>query len=181
MVAELRTLPRRRLVFFVDDNLYGNRDHFERLLRALVPLRRRWCCQITIDVARDDALLDLMARAGCVLALVGFESLDQDSLIQMRKKWSHVAGSYETSSGASTRGIDCGTFVFGYDADVAASFDRAAAFARDQSFCIANFNPLTPCPGPPSRSPSPRGASCAIDGGWIRATATAIRSSCLAP
>jgi radical SAM superfamily enzyme YgiQ (UPF0313 family) len=149
VVAELRTLPRRRLVFFVDDNLYGNRDDFERLLRALVPLRRRWCCQITIDVARDAALLDLMARAGCVLALVGFESLDRNSLIQMRKKWSHVAGSYEdVIRRFHARGIMIyGTFVFGYDADVAASFDRAAAFARDQSFCIANFNPLTPMPG----------------------------------
>ena len=40
-----------------------------------------------------------------------------------------------------------GTFVFGYDADTPASFDRAAAFAREQSLCIANFNPLTPMPG----------------------------------
>ena len=31
-------------------------------MRALIPLKMRWCCQITIDVARDDALLDLMAR-----------------------------------------------------------------------------------------------------------------------
>jgi radical SAM superfamily enzyme YgiQ (UPF0313 family) len=40
-----------------------------------------------------------------------------------------------------------GTFVFGYDADTALSFDRAAEFARRQAFCIANFNPLTPMPG----------------------------------
>jgi radical SAM superfamily enzyme YgiQ (UPF0313 family) len=40
-----------------------------------------------------------------------------------------------------------GTFVFGYDADTPASFDRAATFARAQSLCIANFNPLTPMPG----------------------------------
>src|SRR5207253_4389283 len=40
-----------------------------------------------------------------------------------------------------------GTFVFGYDADTAASFERAAAFARAQLLAIANFNPLTPMPG----------------------------------
>jgi radical SAM superfamily enzyme YgiQ (UPF0313 family) len=149
VVAELLTLPRRRLVFFVDDNLYGNRDELERLLRALIPLRMRWCCQITIDVARDDALLDLMAKAGCALALIGFESLDRDSLAQMRKGWSHVAGRYEdVIRRFHARGIMIyGTFVFGYDSDVAASFDRAAAFASDQSLCIANFNPLTPMPG----------------------------------
>jgi radical SAM superfamily enzyme YgiQ (UPF0313 family) len=149
IVAELRTLPPRRLVFFVDDNLYWRRDAFEALMQALIPLRMRWCCQITIDIARDDALLDLMARAGCELALIGFESLDRDSLKQMRKNWNGVAGAYDdVIRRFHARGMMIyGTFVFGYDADTAESFERAANFAREQSLCIANFNPLTPMPG----------------------------------
>lgn len=149
IVAEMRALPRRRMVFFVDDNLYWRRDVFVALMRALIPLKMRWCCQITIDVARDDELLDLMAAAGCALALIGFESLDRDSLKQMRKNWNGVAGSYDDVIGRfHVRGIMLyGTFVFGYDADTPASFDRAADFAREQSLCIANFNPLTPMPG----------------------------------
>jgi len=171
VVAELRTLPPRRLIFFVDDNLYGNRDDLERLLRALVPLRRRWCCQITIDVARDDALLDLMARAGCALALIGFESLDRDSLAQMRKKWNHVAGRYEdVIRRFHARGIMIyGTFVFGYDADVAESFDGAAAFARGQGLCIANFNPLTPMPGTALYDRLRREGRLLRDGWWLDA------------
>ena len=47
-------------------------------MRALIPLKMRWCCQITIDVAKDEALLDLMAAAGCALALIGFESLERE-------------------------------------------------------------------------------------------------------
>jgi radical SAM superfamily enzyme YgiQ (UPF0313 family) len=149
VAAELRTLPPRRLVFFVDDNLYWRRDAFVALMRALIPLRMRWCCQITIDVARDEELLDLMAEAGCALALIGFESLDRESLVQMRKKWNGVAGGYdEVIRRFHARGIMIyGTFVFGYDADTPASFERAAEFAREQSLCIANFNPLTPMPG----------------------------------
>ncbi len=149
IVAEMRALPRRRMVFFVDDNLYWRRDVFVALMRALIPLKMRWCCQITIDIARDDELLDLMAAAGCALALIGFESLDRDSLKQMRKNWNGVAGSYDDVIGRfHARGIMLyGTFVFGYDADTPASFDRAADFAREQSLCIANFNPLTPMPG----------------------------------
>jgi radical SAM superfamily enzyme YgiQ (UPF0313 family) len=149
IVAEMRALPPRRLVFFVDDNLYWRRDAFEALMRALIPLRMRWCCQITIDVARDDALLDLMAQAGCALALIGFESLDRDSLKQMRKNWNGVAGAYDdVIRRFHARGIMIyGTFVFGYDADTPQSFERAAMFAREQALCIANFNPLTPMPG----------------------------------
>jgi radical SAM superfamily enzyme YgiQ (UPF0313 family) len=149
VVAEMRALPRGRMVFFVDDNLYWRRDAFERLMRALIPLKMRWCCQITIDIARDEALLDLMAAAGCALALIGFESLDRESLVQMRKKWNGVAGGYDdVIRRFHARGIMIyGTFVFGYDADTPASFARAADFARAQSLAIANFNPLTPMPG----------------------------------
>jgi radical SAM superfamily enzyme YgiQ (UPF0313 family) len=169
IVAEMRALPPRRLLFFVDDNLYWRRDAFEALMRALIPLKMRWCCQITIDVARDDALLDLMAQAGCALALIGFESLERESLVQMRKKWNGVAGGYnEVVARFHARGIMIyGTFVFGYDADRARSFDRAAAFAREQSLCIANFNPLTPMPGTALYGRLRREGRLLRDGWWL--------------
>ena len=56
IVSEMRTLPKRRLVFFVDDNLFWTRDAFVGLMRAMTPLKMRWTCQITIDVARDPIL-----------------------------------------------------------------------------------------------------------------------------
>jgi radical SAM superfamily enzyme YgiQ (UPF0313 family) len=149
VASEMRMLPKRRLVFFVDDNLFWTRDAFVKLMRAITPLKMRWTCQITIDVARDPILLDLMAGAGCALALIGFETLDRGNLVQMRKKFNGVAGTYaEVIERFHSRGMMIyGTFVFGYDADTPAAFDRAAQFARDQNMCIANFNPLTPMPG----------------------------------
>lgn len=149
ILAELSALPRNQMIFFVDDNLLWKRDLFEALMRALIPLKMRWSCQITIDVARDDALLDLMQQAGCALVLIGFESLDKASLKQMRKNWNGVSGNYESViARLHQRGIMIyGTFVFGYDADTPQAFARAADFALQQSMAIANFNPLTPMPG----------------------------------
>jgi radical SAM superfamily enzyme YgiQ (UPF0313 family) len=148
-IAEIRALPKNRLIFFVDDNLFWRRDRLVELLQALIPLKRRWSCQITIDVARDDALLDLMAASGCSLVLIGFESLDKDNLKQMRKNWNGVAGSYADVIARlhARRIMIYGTFVFGYDADSVQSFPAAARFAREQAMAIANFNPLTPMPG----------------------------------
>jgi radical SAM superfamily enzyme YgiQ (UPF0313 family) len=60
-----------------------------------------------------------------------------------------------------------GTFVFGYDADVAASFERAADFAREQSLCIANFNPLTPMPGTALYDRLRREGRLLRDGWWL--------------
>jgi radical SAM superfamily enzyme YgiQ (UPF0313 family) len=149
IVAELRELPPDRMIFFVDDNLLWQRDRFVALLEAIRPLRRRWSCQISIDVARDDALLDLMADAGCALVLIGFESLDPVNLKQMRKNWNGVAGTYEdVIARLHARNIMIyGTFVFGYDNDREESFARTAEFAGAQNLAIANFNALTPMPG----------------------------------
>lgn len=149
VAAEIATLPKGRMIFFVDDNLLWKREKFVELLEAIAPLGRRWSCQISIDVARDPALLDLMARAGCALVLIGFESLDPGNLKQMRKNWNGVSGAYEDVIAAfHSRGIMIyGTFVFGYDRDRADAFVRTARFAEATNLAIANFNPLTPMPG----------------------------------
>lgn len=149
VAAEIATLPKKRMIFFTDDNLYWTRETFSALMTALAPLNRRWSCQITIDMARDDRLMAEMARAGCALVLIGFESLEPGNLKQMRKNWNRVGGAYEEVIARLHRhGIMVyGTFVFGYDADTSQAYDAAAEFAVGAGMAIANFNPLTPMPG----------------------------------
>ena len=149
LAAEIETLERRRLIFFVDDNLFGRKADLLALLDALRPLKRRWSCQISIDVARDESLLERMAEAGCKFVLIGFESLNPGSLKQMGKPWNKVAGPYSAVVRAlHSRGIGIyGTFVFGYDADTADTIERTVDFALESRLEIANFNPLTPTPG----------------------------------
>jgi radical SAM superfamily enzyme YgiQ (UPF0313 family) len=149
LVAELDSLPKGKLLFFVDDNLFGRKSDLRALLDALEPLGRRWSCQISIDVARDERLLDRMARAGCRFVLIGFESLNPKSLRQMGKHWNSVSGPYRGVVDAlHRRGIGIyGTFVFGYDADTPDTFPRTLEFALEARLEIANFNPLTPTPG----------------------------------
>lgn len=149
LLQEIESLPESRLIFFVDDNLFGRRSEFLALLDALTPLRRRWSCQISIDVARDESLLDRMAAAGCCFVLIGFESLNAASLQQMRKSWNSVSGSYrDVVNALHKRDIGIyGTFVFGYDADTKDSMARTLDFALESRLEIANFNPLTPTPG----------------------------------
>jgi radical SAM superfamily enzyme YgiQ (UPF0313 family) len=149
LIAEIEGLPRCKLLFFVDDNLFGREADLLALLDALTPLGRRGSCQISIDVARDEALLDRLAQAGCKFVLIGFESLNPGSLRQMGKRWNTVAGPYERVVRAlHSRGIGIyGTFVFGYDADTRETIERTLEFAVESRLEIANFNPLTPTPG----------------------------------
>jgi radical SAM superfamily enzyme YgiQ (UPF0313 family) len=145
MIDELSTVNKRKLLFFADDNLFSSRAELELLLDALRPLKLRWSCQISIDVARDEALLDKMAESGCVFVLIGFESLSRENLKQMGKPWNHVAGDYkQVVRKLHQRKIAVyGTFVFGYDYDTVDTIEQSLAFALEAKLEIANFNPLT--------------------------------------
>jgi radical SAM superfamily enzyme YgiQ (UPF0313 family) len=138
-----------RVIFLVDDNIFVDIPRAVELFEALIPLRISWSCQVSIDIAHEPELVRLMARSGCINALIGFESLNRDNLTQMRKGWNLKYHDYQTSIRVfQDAGIMIyGTFVFGYDHDTVASFDEAVAFAIRNKFYLANFNPLTPTPG----------------------------------
>jgi radical SAM superfamily enzyme YgiQ (UPF0313 family) len=148
VVAELGGLGRRH-VFFADDNLFVDVPRTKALLEALVPLRLRWSCQVSIDLTADAELMRLMERSGCTTALVGFESLKAGNLRQMKKAWNLRSGSYERAVRTlHDAGVMVyGTFILGYDEDGPDDFERAVEFAMDQRLFLANFNPLTPTPG----------------------------------
>ena len=146
---ELEKLNRKRLIFFVDDNLFSSEDDLSALLSLIKPLKLRWSCQISIDVARSAALLDRLADSGCRFVLIGFESLEQKNLLQMGKRWNKVAGDYRAVvRDLHQRGIGVyGTFVFGYDQDTPDLIQRSVDFSLEARLEMANFNPLTPTPG----------------------------------
>ena len=153
------TAARHRRIFIVDDNLFNSRAHLVKLLEDLILLnrklpwhhRKQWCCQISIDLCRDQSLLDLLMDCGCFMVLIGFESLRSANLKEMGKGWNHGRSVYEQSiTRLHERGILVyGTFVFGYAQDSFEVFAETLDFARSQRLAIANFNPLTPTPGSP--------------------------------
>lgn len=147
IVAELRTM-RGKTVFFVDDNITADRSGLRELCEAVTPLDITWISQASIDVARDNALPQLLARSGCVGLLIGFESLDPVRLKAMHKhtnKKDEYAAALERLHRAGL--AIYGTFVFGYPGDTASTFDTAVEFARKHRMFLAAFNHLVPFPG----------------------------------
>ncbi len=142
-----RARPKR--VIFVDDNIFADRREARKLFEALIPINIKWACQISIDIARNPEMLALMARSGCVLFMMGFESLRKENLKQM-KKGSHVsAREYDQAiESIKAHGIMIyGSFVFGYDYDTPDVFEQTLEFALKHKLVIANFNTLNPMPG----------------------------------
>lgn len=152
IIEELASLKsEKRLFFFVDDNFAADLKYARGLAEALKPLDIRWVTQMSINAAHDESFLAALAASGCCGVLIGFESLDEVVLRNMRKTFNTMRGGFSAAlTNLRRHGIRVyGTFVFGYDGERPDSFDEAAAFAMDNRFYLAAFNHLTPFPGTP--------------------------------
>ncbi len=152
VVEEVRRVRRPgRMIFFIDDNITSDMSAAKDLMRALIPLKTRWVSQSDINVAWDEEALDLARRSGCQGLLIGFETLSDEALTVMNKRFNAKRGgtiaALENFRRAGLRVY--GTFIFGYDTDTRDSFRRAVELCRRQGLYIAAFNHITPFPGTP--------------------------------
>ena len=147
-VAQTIRQLRGKVLLFADDNFFTDPERANELLAELKPLKRRWVCQISMDAARDLSLLCRLRQSGCVMVIMGFESLEKDNLLLMNKN-PNLAADYSTViENVRKAGLMLyGTFVIGYSADMAETALRLAAYAQKHGFAVANFNPLIPLPG----------------------------------
>jgi radical SAM superfamily enzyme YgiQ (UPF0313 family) len=154
-VVEFKTI-REKYVLIVDDNLCGTRaSHIRRtkdLFRAMIGARlsKRWFCQVTINMADDDELLELAAKAGCMGAFIGFEATTPEGLAEVHKKFNIQNG---RDFGVSVRRIRrhgifvVGSFIMGLDADRKGIGKRIAETAESYGVDVLNLLILTPLPG----------------------------------
>jgi radical SAM superfamily enzyme YgiQ (UPF0313 family) len=135
-------------IFFADDNLIARRDHARLLMDRLKEHRLRWVCQAPITIARDESMLKDFALAGCHGIFIGFESLHKKNLDMMGKVQNKVEIYEECIGRIHDQGIGVyGSFVFGYDHDTVAVFDRFLEFANRSMMDGAFLPVLTPFPG----------------------------------
>jgi radical SAM superfamily enzyme YgiQ (UPF0313 family) len=147
VIADIKQI-KQRYIFFIDDNLFANSLQLSELLTGIAPLRVKWICQISIDVAHDYKLLQRMRKAGCIMVLIGFESLENSNLHQIGKSANMASNYQQVIANIQAAGLMIyGTFVIGYDADTPQTAMQLADFAKQNHFAIANFNPLIPTPG----------------------------------
>lgn len=147
IASELKS-AKEKIIFFVDDNLFYDKDSALELFKKIAPLKKKWACQISMDAARDDELLSEMKKSGCFLVLMGFESLNPKSLGEMHKSANTSADYEQIIRRIYSHGILIyGTFVLGCDGDMPDVFDRTYEFAVKNKIAVTNFNPLIPMPG----------------------------------
>lgn len=148
IVEEIKSCP-HKLFFFVDDSIFSDKAFARELFEEIAKLNIIWTTQVTLDVGRDEELLQLMRKSGCVLILIGFESIDSSNLEQMNKDWSVRFGERDDLVERIHRaGINIyASFVFGFDFDDEQSFEQVFEFCERHAFFVIAFNHLLAFPG----------------------------------
>ena len=155
VVAELRSLRPfegrfilKNCVFFVDDNIISNRAYARELLPRLAEFKLKWFSHASMNIAKDDEILQLCQRSGCVGLFIGFETLSDESLRAMGKRTNHPHEYLEVVRRIHDHGIGIdASFVFGLDGDDEGVFDRTLDFVARARIEIAYYSILTPYPG----------------------------------
>ena len=147
VIAELSS-RKNNVIFFCDDNFSAHPKRTRVLVEMMLkhPIRS-WSCQVRCDVARDEELLGLMARAGCSVACVGFESINHKTL-QAYEKNQSVEDIINAIKSFHRKKIKVhGMFVLGSDNDSENTIWETFKFAVKHKIDTLQMSVLTPFPG----------------------------------
>jgi radical SAM superfamily enzyme YgiQ (UPF0313 family) len=138
--AELDELRRQGVseVFFIDDNLIGNKKAAKELLVFLRDYQRRHDyafrigTQASLNLAREKELMELMHEANFKWVFIGIESPDEESLKETGKVQNTRCDILSSVRTIYSHGIDVlAGFIIGFDNDTVETFDHQYRFIVD--------------------------------------------------
>ena len=137
-------------LFLADDNVTANENYAHGLFEIFKRHRVKWMAFTTIKIAMNEELLKKAQESGCVSLFIGFESLLQENLDSVSKRFVNAG---ELSNWVNTIqhhqiGIH-GSFIFGFDGDDPTIFRRTVKFVQKNNIELPTFSILTPFPGTP--------------------------------
>jgi radical SAM superfamily enzyme YgiQ (UPF0313 family) len=155
VIRDLRAIPsnwtwrQRKLVTFWDNNLGADRRYFRDLCEALVPLKRYWATQTSLDTLTEESAR-FMARAGCRYIYVGLESLAEESLTLANKRHNKVREYRRRLDYLHQNGIVVmSIFMLGLDGDTAEYLKKLPDLVDEIGVDIPVYSLPVPIEGTP--------------------------------
>lgn len=140
----------RKVVWFWDDNLTIRRPYIRQLLNEMIPLKKWWLTQASMDIAKDAELLDLMKASGCIGVFLGIESFGVDSLADANKRQNKIANYKDAVRQIRKRGIAVmAGFIAGFDHDDEQSIINMADQLMEIGIDVPFLSIMTPFRGTP--------------------------------
>jgi len=132
-------------VFFVDDNFIGNKG---KLKREILPAIAEWMekrknpfylnTEASINLADDEQLMQLMAKAGFEAVFIGIESPNDESLVECNKNQNRNRDLISSIKKIQQAGLEVqGGFIVGFDNDPSTIFDKLTNFIQESGIVTA--------------------------------------------
>jgi radical SAM superfamily enzyme YgiQ (UPF0313 family) len=159
VIDELLSLKRRAQkergqmgVFFIDDNFAINVNRTKSLLRDMIAqgATMAWVAQVSINLLKDEELLDLIAASGGRWIFIGLESVDAGNLSAVHKSFNKPADYKLALDRLAQRGIYAITsFIFGMDGDTPGVAKRTQEVMNSWPPGLPVYGLMTPYPATP--------------------------------
>ena len=134
----------RGRIYFVDDNIMGSRPYLKKdLLPAIIEWKRNkrgmsFHTQITMNLADDQELIDLLYEAGFDWIFVGIETPNEDSLAECKKKQNLHRNLPEQIRYLQRCGLQIQAgFIIGFDNDKPDIFHRQFELIQENGVVMA--------------------------------------------
>lgn len=148
VIEEIKSIKTERFMF-ADSSMTIDKKFTKQLFQEMIGLNKKFSCYGNINILQnDDELLYLAKKAGCETWLIGFESINQESLLHIGKSINKVqdySSGVKKISDYEMRII--GLFIFGFDTDTPDIFETTLNAIYEWDLDRAAFAVLTPFPG----------------------------------
>ena len=158
VMAEIEECHRlgAKQVFLVDDNFIGNKKLAKELLRAIAAWSEahghpiHFNTEVTLNVAQDRELLELMRAAHFTTVFIGIESPRADSLQETHKTQNLRGDLVESVRTVQSYGIQVQAgMIVGFDHDDARIFEEQLTFIQDARIPVSMTGMLQAMPKTP--------------------------------
>lgn len=147
VINDIESIQEKAL-FFIDDNITINKKFAKELFTRMIPLKKTWVGQASINITKDKELMKLARQSGCKGLLIGFESMTDTGLCKYKKTFSTFKENVEAVKKLQGNGIlTMASFVFGLDDDTEKVFDNTYQFIKKAKPAFLQACSLTPYPG----------------------------------
>jgi len=153
VVEEIQNMD-NKLFIFHDPHLTLHRKYAMELFKEIIKQRihKGWVANGTANILGnvDEKFLTLARKAGCVEWFVGFESVSQEALNNIKKTHNKVSDFKRIIRRVHNHGMTIqGGIIFGFDEDKPDIFDTTLETIYDWDLDVLEINILTPYPGTP--------------------------------
>jgi bacteriochlorophyll C8 methyltransferase len=134
---------------FTDENLGVNKQRMWEVMEILADCNIRFSSFISLKFLDDPKTVELLVKAGCVMALVGFESINQETLKAYNKGRINTAADYaRIIADCRKAGLSIqGNFLVNPAIDTYEDMAATMKFVVENALVMPIYSILTPYPG----------------------------------